>query len=105
LSFFSTRIFKLDDDLENLNIRFKISLIPFFNEIENLTSFPDFIKKIKSYKDCELALHRFYHERRNGGFDDFHTVSKATAKEELRAGLEIFYKLNRVLKYLFVPPE
>ena len=50
-------------------------------------------------------MHGLYHERRNGGFDDFHTVSKATATEEIRAGMEIFYKLNRVLKYLFVPPS
>jgi len=81
--FFSTRIFKLDEELENLDIRFNIALIPFFNEKEDLTSFPDFIKKIKSYKDCELALHGLYHERRNGRFDDFHTVSKATAEEEI----------------------
>jgi hypothetical protein len=27
-------------------------------------------------------LHGLYPERRNGGFDDFHAVSKATAEEE-----------------------
>jgi len=45
LSFFFTRIFKLDDELENLDIRFNIALILFFNEKEDLTSFPDFTKK------------------------------------------------------------
>jgi predicted deacetylase len=101
--FFSNRIFQLADELENLNIRFNIALIPFFNEKEDLTSFPDFIKKIKSYKDCELALHGLYHERRNGRFDDFHTVSKSRAEEEIRAGLEIFYELN-MNPQVFIPP-
>jgi len=45
LSFFFTRIFKLDDELENLDIGFNIALILFFNEKEDLTSFPDFTKK------------------------------------------------------------
>ena len=103
LSFFFTRIFKLDDELENLDIRFNIALILFFNEKEDLTSFPDFIKKIKSYKDCEIALHGLYHERRNGRFDDFHTISKATAEEEIRVGLEIFYELN-MNPQVFIPP-
>jgi len=49
-------------------------------------------------------LHRLYPERRNGGFDDFHAVSKATAKEELRADLEISYKLS-LSPQVFVTPE
>ena len=69
-----------------------------FFKKEDLTSFSDFFKKIKSYKDCKLALHGLYDERGNGRFDDFHTVSKATADEEIRAGLEIFYKLNMSLQ-------
>src|SRR6476659_5370323 len=92
--FFSDKIFHLADELENLKIKFNIALVPFFNEKEDLTSFPGFVEKIKSYKDCEIALHGLYHERRNGRFDDFHTVSKSTAEEEIRAGLEIFYELN-----------
>ena len=101
--FFSTRIFELADELEDLDIRFNIAIVPFFNEKEDLTSFPDFIKKIKSYKDCEIALHGLYHERRNGRFDDFHTISKATAEEEIRVGLEIFYELN-MNPQVFIPP-
>ena len=101
--FFSHRVFQLSDELADLKIRFNIALVPFFNEKQDLTSFPDFVKKIKSYKDCELVLHGLYHERRNGRFDDFHTVSKATAEEEIRAGLEIFYELNMNPR-VFIPP-
>ena len=42
---FSTRIFELADELEDLDIRFNIAIVPFFNEKEDLTSFPDFTKK------------------------------------------------------------
>jgi len=49
-------------------------------------------------------LHGLYPERRNDGFDDFHAVSKATAEEELRADLEIFYKLS-LSPQVFVTPE
>ncbi len=89
---FSTKIFKIADELEILKIKFNIALIPFFREKEDLTNFPEFIEQIKSYKGCEIALHGLYHERANGGFDDFHTVTKAVAEEELFTGLEIFHE-------------
>ena len=49
-------------------------------------------------------MHGLYPERRNDGFDDFHAVSKATAEEELRADLEIFYKLS-LSPQVFVTPK
>jgi predicted deacetylase len=101
--FFSDKIFKLVDDLENLKIKFNIALVPFFNEKEDLTSFPDFIEKIKSYKDCEIALHGLYHERKNGEFDNFHSITKAEAEEEMRCGLEIFQEI-KIKTNVFIPP-
>jgi len=68
---FSTIIFKLADELEKLKINFNIALIPFFNEKEDLPRFPDFVEKIKSYKNCEIAMHGLYHERRNREFVPF----------------------------------
>jgi predicted deacetylase len=101
--FFSDKIFKLVDDLENLKIKFNIALVPFFNEKEDLTSFPDFIEKIKSYKDCEIALHGLYHERKNGEFDNFHSVTKTEAEEEMRCGLQIFQEI-KIKTNVFIPP-
>lgn len=74
---FSVKIFKSADELERLNIKYNIALVPFFNEKQDLPRFPEFVDKIKSYKTCELALHGLYHERKNGRFDDFHTITKA----------------------------
>ncbi len=75
--FFSTRIFQFADDLEELDINYNIALVPFFKEKQDLPRFPEFVDKIKSYKRCDIALHGLYHERRNGRFDDFHTITKA----------------------------
>jgi predicted deacetylase len=102
--FFSKKIFKFADELEKLGTKYNIALVPFFNEREDLPRFPEFVDKIKSYqKRCEIALHGLYHEDRNGRFDDFHTVTKATAEEEIRAGLEIFQEIG-IKPKVFIPP-
>ncbi len=100
---FSTKIFQLADELENLGIKFNIALIPFYNENEDLPRFPEFVEKIKSYKQCEIALHELYHERKNGEFDNFHSVTKASTEEEIRAGLEIFQEV-KIKTNVFIPP-
>jgi predicted deacetylase len=101
--FFSLKIFKLSDELEKLDIKFNIALVPFFNEKEDLTSFPEFVEKIKSYRNCEIALHGLYHERKNCKFDNFHSVTKAAAEEEIRCGLEIFQEI-KIKTNVFIPP-
>jgi hypothetical protein len=63
---FSSEILKFTEELEALNIKYNVALIPFFNEKQDLLSFPAFVKKIKSLKRCEIALHGLYHEDRNG---------------------------------------
>lgn len=100
---FSPKIFKFTDEVEGLDIKYNIALVPFFNEKQDLPSFPEFVDKIKSCKRCEIALHGLYHENRNGQFDDFHTVTKAAAEEEIRAGLEIFQEIG-IKPNVFVPP-
>jgi len=100
---FSSKIFNFTEQLEALNIKYNIALIPFFNEKQDLPTFPAFVDKIKSCKRCEIALHGLYHEDKNGQFDDFHKTTKAAAEEEIRAGLEIFQEIE-IRPNVFVPP-
>ena len=80
---FSTNIFKFADNLDKLRIKYNISLVPSFNERQDLPRFPKFIDKIRSYKGLEIALHGLYHEKnRKRQLDDFHSRSKAVAEEE-----------------------
>ena len=59
---FSTKIFKLTEELERLDIKYNIALVPL------VPRFPEFVDKIKSCKGCEIVLHGFYHEDGNGQF-------------------------------------
>src|SRR5919202_312025 len=100
---FSLKIFKSSFELERLNIKFNIALVPFFNEKEDLPRFPEFVDRIKSYKNCQIVLHGLYHELKNGQFDNFHDTKEADAEEQIRAGLEIFYQIGIETK-VFIPP-
>jgi predicted deacetylase len=100
---FSTKILKSADELERLRIKFNIALIPFFNEKQDLPRFPEFIDKIKSYKQCQIVFHGLYHEKKNGQSDNFHETTEADAEERIRAGLEIFHKIG-INTNVFIPP-
>ena len=100
---FSVKIFKSADELERLNIKYNIALVPFFNGKEDLPKFPDFVDKIKSYKNCQIVLHGLYHELKNGQFDNFHETTEADAEEQMRAAIEIFHEIAIETK-VFIPP-
>jgi predicted deacetylase len=101
---FSKRIFEYTDAFENLEINFNVGLVPFYHHMEDLGRFPEFVDKLKSYKLCEIVLHGLYHEDRNGQMDNFHTNSKTTTEEEIRAALEIFDQVG-IKTNVFVPPQ
>ena len=100
---FSTKIFELADELERLDIKFNIALVPFFNEKQDLPRFPEFVDKIKSYDNCQIVLHGLYHELKKGQFDNFHDTKEADAEEQIRAGLEIFHEIG-INTDVFIPP-
>ena len=100
---FSKKIFELANELERLNIKFNIALVPFFNEKQDLPRFPEFVDNIKSYKNCQIVLHGLYHELKNGQFDNFHETTKADAEEQIRAALEIFKEIG-ISTNVFISP-
>lgn len=99
---FSKNIFKITNELEKLDIKYNIALVPFFNKRQDLPRFHGFVDKIKSCK-AEIVLHGLYHENRSGKLDDFHTRTKAVTEEEIRAGLEILQEIG-INTNVFVPP-
>ena len=44
---FSTRTFRITEELERLKIDYNIGLVPFFNGEQDLPRFPKFIEQIK----------------------------------------------------------
>ena len=44
---FSSKISKFTDEVERLDIKYNIASVPFFNEKQDLPSFPEFVDKIK----------------------------------------------------------
>src|SRR5919107_1340729 len=100
---FSSKIFKFTEEIERLDIKYNIALVPFFNEKQDLPRFPEFVDKIKSYKNCQIVLHGLYHEMKNGQFDNFHETTEGNAEEQIRAGLEIFHEIG-IKTNVFIPP-
>lgn len=100
---FSDKIFALAYMLEQLGIKFNIALIPFFNEEQDLPRYPEFVDKIKSFKNCQLVMHGLYHEMKNGRFDNFHAARKASAEVRIRAAIEIFGEIG-ISTDVFIPP-
>src|SRR5919206_5308760 len=100
---FSVKIFESADELERLNIKYNIAVVPFFNEKEDLPRFPEFVNKIKSYKNCQIVLHGLYHELKNGQFDNFHETTEADAEEQIHAAIEIFHEIG-IETNVFIPP-
>lgn len=90
---FSKRIFECTDAIENLDINFNVRLIQFYRHTENLPRYPDFVEKIKAYKQCEIVLNGLYHEDNNDQTGNFHTKSKSVTEEEL--SIVLSKKCNR----------
>jgi uncharacterized protein len=99
---FSSRTFKIIEELEKLEIRYNIGLVPFFNEKQDLPRFLRFVDKIKSCKG-EIVLHGLYHEDRRHQIDNFGTRTKAAAEQGIRAGIQILQEIG-IRSNVFIPP-
>jgi predicted deacetylase len=99
---FSSRTFRITQELEMLEIQYNIGVVPFFNGEQDLPRFPRFVERIKSCKG-EIALHGFYHENRRHQIDDFQVKTKILAEQEIRAGLQIFKEVG-IQPAVFIPP-
>ena len=99
---FSSMTYEINEQLEKLEVRYNIGLVPFFNGEQDLPRFPKFVKQIECCS-AEIALHGLYHENKRHQIDDFSTRTKAYAEQEIRAGLQIFQQVG-LYPTIFIPP-
>ena len=84
---FSSRTFKIIEELEKLEIRYNIGLVTFFSEKQDLARFLRFVDRLKSCRG-EIVLYGLYHENKRHQIDNFGARTKAAPEQEIRAGLQ-----------------
>ena len=102
----SEKILKTSDELNKLNIKYNLSIVPYYRKKHNLKDYVPFCHKIASLLksgNVELTLHGLYHQT-DGKFDDFDTESKEKEKEEIQKGLDILLASKLPRPLMFIPP-
>jgi predicted deacetylase len=103
----SDKIIKTTLELNKLNIKYNLSVVPYYRKKYNLRDYLAFCDKISSLLqsgNVELTLHGLYHQT-DGEFDDFDTGSKEEEKEEIQQGLDILSASSLPRPTMFIPPE
>ena len=88
----SEEILKTSSELNNLKIKYNLSVVPYYRKKYNLKDYDDFCDQISSLLqsgNVELNLHGLYHQT-DGKFDDFDTGSKEQEKEEIQKRIRYF---------------
>jgi predicted deacetylase len=102
----SEEILKTSSELNNLKIKYNLSVVPYYRKKYNLKDYDDFCDQISSLLqsgNVELNLHGLYHQT-DGKFDDFDTGSKEQEKEEIQKGLDILLAAKLPRPSMFIPP-
>ena len=102
----SEEILKTSSELNNLKIKYNLSVVPYYRKKYNLKDYDDFCDQISSLLqsgNVELTLHGLYHQT-DGKFDDFDTGSKEEEKEEIQKGLDILLAARLPRPSMFIPP-
>lgn len=102
----SEEILKTSSELNNLKIKYNLSVVPYYRKKYNLKDYDNFCDQISSLLqsgNVELNLHGLYHQT-DGKFDDFDTGSKEEEKEEIQKGLDILLAAKLPRPSMFIPP-
>ncbi len=100
------RLERVTDILQEQNIRYNLSLVPFYQKTFNLINYPAFVSKLSSLskkQNVELTLHGLYHEI-NTVIEDFESQSKEQEKSEIETGLKIIESVKLPTPTTFIPP-
>jgi predicted deacetylase len=104
----SEKIFKTIERLNEIKIKYSLSIVPYYAKKYNIKDDYNFCKQISSLLhstkgDVELTLHGLYHQV-DGQMDDFDTHTKEEEKSEIQQGLDIFSAANLPRPSIFIPP-
>jgi predicted deacetylase len=96
------------DELNKLNIKYNLSIVPYYNKKYNLKdnhAFCDQISKLLEQQsdNVELTLHGLYHWI-DGKIEDFDSQSKEEEKKDIKQGLDILSSVNLPRPSTFIPP-
>jgi predicted deacetylase len=100
---------KITDELNKLNIKYNLSIVPNYKNIYALQDYPAFCKQIvnllQDKKDnVELTLHGLYHEI-EGKIENFDSQSKEEEKKDIKQGLDILSLAKLPKPSTFIPPS
>src|SRR5215210_5457433 len=101
----SKEILTVTEQLNKLDVKYNLSIVPCYNKKYRLEDYRDFCKQISSLlKDghIELTLHGLHHQL-DGKIEDFDTQSKEEEKE-IQEGLDILSAVNLSRPSMFIPP-
>jgi predicted deacetylase len=102
----SEEILTVTEQLNKLNVKYNLSIVPYYNKKYRLEDYMDFCKQISSLlKDgqVDLTLHGLYHQV-DGKIEDFDTQSKEEEKQEIQEGLDILSAVDLPRPSMFIPP-
>ena len=104
----SERILKPVGELNNLKVKYNLSIVPFYSKKYNIKYDIDFCNQISSLlqstnNNVEPSLHGLYHQV-DGQMDDFDTHTKEEEKNEIQQGLDILSSAGLPRPLTFIPP-
>lgn len=102
----SEELQKITDQLNELNIKYNISIVPDYRKKYNLKESPDFCNQIATvlHSDrVELTLHGLYHQI-DGKIEDYDSESKEEEKNDIQKSLDILSSVKLPRPRTFIPP-
>jgi len=102
----SKKLQTITNELDNLKVKYNLSVVPFYNKKYNVKDDIAFCKQISSLCESdtvELTLHGLYHQL-DGKIEDFDSQSKEQEKKEIQQGLDILSSAKLSTPSTFIPP-
>lgn len=102
----STKLQTITNELDNLKVKYNLSIVPFYDKKHNVKDDIGFCNQISSLcqlETVELTLHGLYHQL-DGKIEDFDSQSQEQERKEIQQGLDILSSAKLPTPSTFIPP-